>query len=371
MLLLAFRNLSQKPARWLFSVGGIGLALLLTLSLNATVAGFDSQITSYIDHSGADVWVSQQGVRNLHMAASAVPESAVTTARSVPGVASVTPLLYMSNMVAHDSQKRLSYIMGLPTAPAAGAPWAGTGRLLPGQGQIVIDRLLADQLGVGMGDRVDVLGRKLTVAGLSRGTAGVINYVSFVSAGDFETLRPSPGMVSYLLVRATSGTSPDVLAQRLTSALPDETVQTTAAFAASESKVVQDMSTDVINAMSLVGFLVALAVVALTMFMATASRRAEYGVLKALGAPNRDLYQVVAWQALLSVAGGFLVGVAGSLALAGLVPVVQPLISLVVTPSALVVTAGAALVIAVAAALLPMRQIAGLDPVTVFRRRYA
>ena len=371
MLTLAWRNLAEKPARWLLSVGGIGLALLLTLSLDAIVAGFQGQITSYIDHSGADVWVSQQGVRNLHMAASALPESAIATARSVAGVDSVTPILYMTNMVASGSQRRLSYIVGLPPAPAAGAPWAGTGRLLPSTGQIVIDRLLAAQLGIKIGDRVSVLDRPLTVAGLSEGTAGIINYVSFLNASDFEAVRPSPGVVSYLLVRARPGTSADDLAARLAAALPAETVQTTAAFAASESKVVTDMSTQVINSMSLVGFLVGLAVVALTMFMATAARRSEYGVLKALGASHFDLVQTVALQALFSVAGGFALGVAGSLALAAVVPVVQPLMSLVVTPHSLLTNAVAALLIATIAALLPMAQIARLDPVTVFRRRYA
>ena len=40
---------------------------------------------------------------------------------------------------------------------------------------------------------------------------------------------------------------------------------------------------------------------ALTVYTATLARRAEYGVLKALGAHNRQLYGVVLTQALISV----------------------------------------------------------------------
>ena len=371
MFSLAFRNLFQNRLRMVLSVGGVGLALLLTISLDAIVSGYETQLTAYIERSGADVWVSQEGVKNLHMAASAVPQQLADQMRSVQGVQSVTPILYMGNMVAVGTQKRLSYIIGLPANPMAGAPWSVEGTRVPSAGQVVVDRLLADQLGARMGDRVDILGTSLTIAGLSHGTASIVSYVSFISEQDFRQLRPNPGAVSFLLVKASPGQSAANLAQRLSQAFAGVTIQTAQEFAQSERQIVRDMSTDVINAMSLVGFAIVLAVMALTIYMATLARRSEYGVLKALGASNANIYEVVLWQALLSVALGDVLAVVGSLAIAAVVPIFQPLLSLVVTPESLLRTAAIAVVIATLAAVLPIWQVSKLDPVSVFRRRYA
>src|SRR5512143_1070037 len=99
MLRLAFRNLFQNKIRLIISVGGVALALLLSLSLDAILEGIQQQVTTYIDHSDADIFVAQEGVRNMHMAASWLPASAAGKVRAVPRVKSVTPILYVTNVI--------------------------------------------------------------------------------------------------------------------------------------------------------------------------------------------------------------------------------------------------------------------------------
>ena len=65
--LLARRNLLRSRARLAVSIGGVALALTLVLALDAIFEGVSRQLTAYIDRSGADAWVAQSGVRNLHM----------------------------------------------------------------------------------------------------------------------------------------------------------------------------------------------------------------------------------------------------------------------------------------------------------------
>ena len=48
MISLAFHNLFQNRVRLLISVGGVALALLLILSLDAVFTGVERQITAYI-----------------------------------------------------------------------------------------------------------------------------------------------------------------------------------------------------------------------------------------------------------------------------------------------------------------------------------
>jgi hypothetical protein len=57
MIRLAFRNLFQSKIRLVISVGGVALALLLILSLDAIFNGVEQRITVYINNSGADVFV--------------------------------------------------------------------------------------------------------------------------------------------------------------------------------------------------------------------------------------------------------------------------------------------------------------------------
>ena len=73
MIRLAFRNLFQTKIRLLISVGGVALALLLILALDAIFTGVEKRLTAYIDNSGADIFVAQSEVRNLHMASSSLP----------------------------------------------------------------------------------------------------------------------------------------------------------------------------------------------------------------------------------------------------------------------------------------------------------
>jgi putative ABC transport system permease protein len=119
--------------------------------------------------------------------------------------------------------------------------------------------------------------------------------------------------------------------------------------------------------MNLAGFMTGLAVVALTVYTATLARRSEYGVLKALGARNSHLYGVVLAQALYSVALGFAVGLAVTLLLSAIVPALGSNLPLQVGAASLLKVGTMSLIIAALAAVLPIRQIAGLDPATVFR----
>jgi putative ABC transport system permease protein len=127
------------------------------------------------------------------------------------------------------------------------------------------------------------------------------------------------------------------------------------------------MSGDVIWIMNIIGFIVGLAVVALTVYVATLALRREYGSLKAFGAPTGYLYRVVLTQAGLSVAIGFLAGVAVTVALSVIVPRTGVNLELAISGESLVKVGIVAAVIAALAALLPIRQIAGLDPAVVAR----
>jgi putative ABC transport system permease protein len=370
MIRLAFRNLFQNKARLVMSVGGVALALLLILSLDAIFSGVERQVTAYVEHSGADIWVSQADVRNMHMASSSLPDSVARKVKYVPGVASVTPILYLTNNVVSGDERSLAYIIGLPENAEFGGPWSiSSGSSLPGKGDVILNRNIAVNSGIALGDKVEILGDEFKVTGFSEGTASLVNSVAFITMDDFEEMRGSYNTVSFLLVKVNDGESPKIVADRIEAQVRDVTAQTRDDFAAQERQVIKDMSTDVITIMNLIGFLIGLAVMALTVYTSTLSRRREYGMLKALGARNTDLYLTVLAQAILSVMLGFLFGWAITLLLTIVIPIFGSTLALEISRASLLKVGSVSLIIAAISAMLPIRQIAGLDPAMVFRGR--
>lgn len=367
--LLARRNLGGNRVRLLASVGGVALALSLTLALDAIYAGVANQLTTYIDEAGADVWVSQAGVRNLHMVASWLPDEVADEVRAVDGVAELTPILYSTDTIVAGDERAVAYVIGLPAGAAMGGPWnILEGSDAPGSGEVIVDAGFADSAGVSIGDSVTVLGGEATVVGLSEGTASLVNSVAFVSFDDFRAMRGGAPVVSFVLVRVTPGAAPDAVAAEVERQVAGVTAQSGAAFSVEERRLVMDMSADVISIMNVVGFVVGLAVVALTVYVATLARRREYGALKALGARNRYLYGVVLGQAFLSVALGFLVGLAFTALLSIGVAQTSLNLELALSAASIAKVGVVAAIIAGLAAILPIRQIAGLDPAVVFRK---
>lgn len=368
MLRFAFRNLFHKKAYFLTSIGGMALALMLILSLDAIFNGIQAKITSYIDHSGADIFVSQAGVRNMHMASSTLPLTVVDQVEAVAGVESATPILYMGNIIAAGDDRYPAYVIGLPKEAQAGGPWQITeGVAIPNDGEIILDEGIARTVGIGIGDRVKILSREFRIAGLSKGTDTFISSVAFISPGDFVQLRGNSESVSFILVKVKAGESSSKIADQIKVEVPNVNVQLRTEFAVQERQVVSDMSTDIVVIMNLIGFMIGLAVMALTIYTATFARRGEYGLLKAIGVRSSYLYRVVLLQTLISVVIGMMLATLFTTFVSAAVSLLDVKLTLQIAPASLFKISTASLLIAGLAAVLPVRQIAQLEPAEVFR----
>lgn len=369
MFHLAAANLLQNKVRLVLSVGGLGLALTLVLFFGAVWAGASGRLTAYIDNSGADVYVSQPGVRTMHMSTSALPASVSDQVKAIPGVEQAVPILYAEDMIQAGGKRYIAYVFGVPPGAPIGGPWRIVeGAPEPGPGEAIIDHAIAAKAGVGVGDRVMVLGMDLRIAGLTSGTSSVVSSATFVRIEDFASVRGEGQVISFVLVKVNPGESAAGVSFRISQEVGEVTVQTRGEFAAQERKLSKDMGADIISIMNTAGYLTGLGVVVLTVYMATIARRREYGVLKAIGVRNGRLYQVVVVQALISVGLGLVAAVGITLLLSAAIPRFDELLVLSLTPAAVLRVAAISMVLAGLAALLPARQLAGLEPVTAMRK---
>ncbi len=370
MFRLALSNLTQNKTRLLISVGGLSLALTLVLFFGAVINGATGRLTVYIDRAGADVWVSQAGVQTMHMSGSALPASVTDQVTAVPGVQDAVPILYATDMIQAKGKEYIAYVFGVPDNAALGRPTnIVEGAAMPGPGEIIIDHSIAAKAGLLVGDQVTALGQQLRIAGLTSGTSSIVSSVSVVRMDDFARARGGGDQViSFVLVKIAPGESPSAIAERIGASISGVTVQTRQQFASQEREVATNMMADILNIMNTAGFLTGLAVVALTVYIATIARRREYGVLKAMGTRNGRLYRVVLVQALMSVAAGLLAGIVLTFLLSVLIPRLNESLVLAISAASLLRVSVVSVFIAGVAALLPASQLGRLEPAAIVRR---
>lgn len=361
------RLLLADPRRAALSVLGVAASLLLVQVLGGVFAGAVDRVTYYIRSSPAQLFVSQSGVRTMHMSASTVPADIAARVAQSPGVEWASPIGFASGSVAGRRGRQLSYLIGYDTATGRGGPTTISQGRVPGAGagEAVLDEQAAAQLGVRLGDRFTVMGSSVRAVGFSTGGTSITNTTVFVDLAQFARMHDA--RVSYVLAGMERGADLEAVADRIRADVSGVTVQTREQFAASEARIVTDMSADLLRLMSTVGLSIALAVIALGLMASTVSRQREFAVLKALGARTARLAAAVAMQVMLTVVLASAVATAMALALARLVPLAAPAVQISITATAVTQTTVSALLVGLLAALWPLRRIAALDAATAFR----
>ena len=71
---VARRNLFSDLTRLAISVGGVAVAILPIIILLGVYSGSLSQMTAYIDHVNADLWVAQAGSPDMIHSFSVIPD---------------------------------------------------------------------------------------------------------------------------------------------------------------------------------------------------------------------------------------------------------------------------------------------------------
>ncbi|WP_298887815.1 ABC transporter permease [uncultured Serinicoccus sp.] len=201
--------------------------------------------------------------------------------------------------------------------------------------------------------------------GLSSGGSSITNTTVFVSQPEFARIHHA--VPSYLLVGIEPSADASTVAEGVRQAVPGVTVQTREEFAASEARIVTDMSADLLRLMSTIGLLIAMAVVALGLMTATLNRLQEYAVLKALGATTGRLAGAVTVQVLWTVTLAALVASTLALALSWAVPLLSPAVTISITAAAVLRTTVGTLAVGLLAAAWPLHRIGVLDAATAFR----
>ncbi len=367
MLQWTLKTLWVQRAATLASAGGVAGAFLLVILLEAIFLGESKQMLSFIENTAPDVWVMQDGVSNMHMATSFVWDWKVEEVAALPGVESVSSILYVNTAVNAGGRDWFAYVVGIePDDPRAG-PWAiAAGRAEPAPGEIILPQMFARATGISLGEQARIADTDFTIVGFSKGTFSMANSVAFVSAADLEDILNVGATVSYMLVDAAAGTSGEELTTRIEAEVEKVNALTQEEFIDSDFEMAMKMGVEIISFMTIIGSALAAAIIAFTTFVQVSRRFHELAVAKAIGVTNLSVYVSVVFQSLIVTGIGYLIAVTIA---AGAMPVIAwlvPEVIFLVSATSLMRMAGIALCVAMLAAVVPARFVASVDPASAF-----
>jgi putative ABC transport system permease protein len=374
MLLVARRNLFSEKTRLIISVGGVALSVFLIGILLSLYRGWDEQVGDFVERVPADMWVASNGTTDFIYAASRLPDSVGRQLQSLPEVDVVSPLIVTPTEMHRSSDPRTHsfdvQVVAYDPRIGLGGPLAiVAGKSPPGPDEIVVDKEMSKRHGVKIGDRLALGSKSLTVVGIAKGSDFVFTQVGFITldtAIDFLNVEPK-SVRTFFAVKLHDPSQRDVLISRLRISTTDVEFITPQSFAEETRARILGNVLPILIVVLIVAFVVGLAVAGLTIYTATVEKSREYGILKAEGFTNAFLYRVVFEQSIVTGILGFLLGAGLTVVVAPFAQDTVPQFVVFVRWQDIIGVAGTTLIMALIAAYIPVRRMASIDPVTVFK----
>ena len=368
MLFIALKNLFQEKTRLFISIGGVAFSVLLILILQGLYQGFNYRIGEYIRRQEADLWVGDEKARDMFHSISFLPISAREKIEAIEGVNQVNPFLGRQVVISTSHKETSTYLVGYDTASGIGAPLKVVeGKQVPDKGEIIVDRVFANNHRVKIGDNLPIGQEYFKVVGISEGTNLVSFQYSFVTKEDAQRVLKMEGTTNYFLVRLKDNANKNELVEAIKTAVPGVKVFTKQEFVDRNTEFIQETFLPVVRVLLLIGFIVGVAVIGLTIYTSTVEKSREYGVLKAIGVRNSQLYRMVFAQSLTAGVLGFIFG---SLMAFVVNQVVDRFVPAFVTYFRLIDFGWvllASILMAILASYIPIRRIAMVNPAEVFK----
>ncbi len=367
MLYWSLKTMLAEPMRLVVSALAVALSFILVIFFSAVFEGESDQMVVYLQKMQADVWVMQKGVSNMHMASSMVWDWKADVIAKNPQVSEVAAILYLNGPIKAGGKDWFSYIIGLRPRYSRAGPWAmAVGKRIPGPGEAVIPEVISKLTGVGIGDEITMIDRKLRVVGLSRESFSMASSVVFVSAADLGDLLEASDQYSYVMVYAKPGVDPNALARKIRQDVDKVNALSSDEFIKSDWQLAVQMGAEIVHMMTFIGTLLAVVMVAFTVYSLIARKKRELAIAKALGFGNGQIYLAAIFQSLLITVLGLLFAMLISFTLLAWLPTVVPQINLAVRLHQFASIAVVVLPVALLASLAVARTVVRLDPVSIF-----
>ena len=376
MWTLARKLLLHDKLRFIVAIAGVSVSVMLVLVQVGLFYGFMDTASAVIDASKADLWVAKKSNDSFEFA-SPFDERTYYKVASVDGVGQSDRVLLNFGQIKLPNGGDLGVqVLGVETTPGRLpllAPWnvvAGDVNRLGQPGAITVDKSEYKKM------FIDRIGHQTEIAGVHAEVVAITSGIrSFTTSpiifSDLRTARsflPQLGTdaVTYVLVKVTPGQRIADVQARI-NALPNLAAYTTSEMSG-RTRSYWSTRTGVgagFFTTAVLGIIVGFVVVGQILYSGTLQYIREYGTLKAMGARNGAVIQVILSQAWISAALGFIVGAPLAIGMRGAMKAAN--LNVALSPQLYVATLIITAVMCSFAALLSIVKVLRLDPASVFK----
>jgi putative ABC transport system permease protein len=369
---LALKLLFDAPIKSIGTLVGVIVSVFLMLQQMSLLLGILGRVAAFADASDADVWIASAATESTD-ATDSVPANRVGAAASTPGVAWAEPVVQAVGRVTRpDGVREFVKVLGVQPPRYAGLPRTlarGTSKdFLRGSDRILMNWTDRPTFAAAHpGDRIEVNGNAGVIAGFFEGMdPHSPYYYLYANIDDARGMTGFPqDRITYVAIGLEPGARVDDVKHRLAARIADVTIFTRRELHDAETRyfLARNPVGIVFGMGTVVAALIGAAIVAITLYSTVVDRTRDYGMLKAIGARRRDLFQLLIVQAWLFALVGYLIGASAFF----LIRHAHPNLPMKATPAMLVGVAITALASCTLASIAAVRRVLSLDAAIVFK----
>jgi putative ABC transport system permease protein len=372
MVDIASKNLLHDKTRFVITLVGVTFSVVLVFAQFGIYFGFMRNASIIIDNTPVDIWITSKNSANFDFPLP-FAENKLNKVKEVPGVAWADRLiLTWTNLKKKDGGSENVELIGFNPETGIGGPWnlqQGSIQALKGGLGIIVDESAFPKLGtLRIGDYVEVNAKRVKVVGITRGIRGFTTapyvFTTYRTAQELDEWVAQRTV--FILARVAPGYGVDEVVHNLRQ-IRDVDVFPSDAYRW-KTRRYWTLETGIgvgFGLTAVMAIVVGMVIVSQTIYTATVEHLREFGTLKAIGATNPEIYEIIIKQALINAAIGYVAGLAITLAttrfieLTGLV---------VVIPAGLIAaTFVVTVLMCLSASIVSVRKALSVDPLVVFR----
>jgi putative ABC transport system permease protein len=371
---LAFRNLFHDWLRFVATVIGIVLSIVLVTVQLGLYFGFERMVTTMIDHAAADLWIVPRGTKCFEDP-SLLDVRKQFRARVVDGVAETVPVvLGFADWRIPSGSITPVFVIGSDLRSRGLLPWnlvEGDVEALATPNAIAIDRSYFRTLGIaGLGASAEIRRQRVRVVAVTNGIRSFTTtpYVFMSIDRARAHIGISPDEATYILVRLAPGADTWAVRRQLLANMSDVDVLTPSEFR-SRSRSFWLFGTGAGAALlggALLGVIVGTVIVALTLYSSTKEHLVEFATLRAMGSSSRYIHKIIICQALISAVIGFSIAKVIDDAIVAMTA--SSALPIIITSTLTVSLFALTVLMCTVSATAAIMKVTRIDPVMVFAR---
>ncbi len=366
MINYTLQNFKSQKIRFLLSIGGIGLCVILMLFLLATYNGVKAGSLEYIAQNESDLWVLQKNSTNILRCTSVLVSRHYKMLNTVSGIKSISPVLLILTSIEQEDKKATVYLCGYnPKKNKGGPPSIIEGRHIRTDSEIVLDKAFASKYDYQVNENIQIQNDTLTIVGLSDGTNAFVIQYAFVTLKKAKSFIGIP-IVTCFLIDIDDNANLSHLANSIKHRLPDVEVMNHAQFLKNNLKEMQAGFLPFIFTIVGISAVVLTVILSLLLSITILERRKDFAVMKILGARGIFLSKLIFQQSFFLSSFGILIALLLYTPLKIFVEQLSPEISMQSSLEQFLITSLATIAISILSSFISLQRLRKIYPLEVF-----